>query len=72
MNVKFSEVIETPTPLSSLFSSVLGGLMGADLTTGPGTSAGKDGIPTFYSMSPLVFYSPTTHIFFQLKQTKKI
>ncbi|KAF4074421.1 myocyte enhancer factor 2cb isoform X1 [Ictalurus punctatus] len=25
-----------------------GGLMGADLTTGPGTSAGKDGIPTFY------------------------
>ncbi|XP_035385607.1 myocyte enhancer factor 2cb isoform X1 [Electrophorus electricus] len=25
-----------------------GGLMGADLTTGPGTSAGKDGIPTYY------------------------
>ncbi|XP_062874336.1 myocyte enhancer factor 2cb [Trichomycterus rosablanca] len=25
-----------------------GGLMGADLTTGPGTSAGKDGVPNFY------------------------
>ncbi|KAI4876551.1 hypothetical protein NFI96_016584, partial [Prochilodus magdalenae] len=25
-----------------------GSLMGADLTTGPGTSAGKDGIPTYY------------------------
>ncbi len=38
---------------------VLGGLMGTDLSTGVGTSAGKDGIPTYYSMFPLHhnFYS---------------
>jgi len=38
---------------------MLGGLMGTDLSTGAGTSAGKDGIPTYYSMFPLHhdFYS---------------
>ncbi len=48
---------------------VLGGLMGTDLSTGAGTSAGKDGIPTYYSMFPLhhIFTQPiTAQILFQL------
>lgn len=51
MYVNFNEVTEIYYSFFLCLSiCMLGGLMGTDLSTGAGTSAGKDGIPTYYSM----------------------